>query len=179
MNTIVELEQQDIELQIKEVQLKRKLNELKRQQLTGGIITIPPSGTKITYEPRPPLLLTYAQGTIKNLMRIADVCPDGSIKIYIKGGSVTYAKKYSMKSLLWIKKQLPKWSLKQKQETGFFKKVSETYSRRFLKGENPISRTTMEKLCYMVDSGKADEWFEKYDYLKHKGKQSTLDEGLL
>ena len=79
----------------------------------------------------------------------------------------------------WIRQKLPSWVNAQREENYFWDKLAGKYSRKFLPKGESISRTTMEKLCYMVDSGKADEWFEKYDYLKHKGKQSTLDEGLL
>lgn len=166
MNEISKIEQQDIELQIKEIQLQRELNALKKEQLTG-LITVPQE-VNMTIEPK--LCLTYSKVNIENIMRIADVCPDGSLKIYARNNSTIFAKKYTINTLLWIRKNLGKWSVKQKQESNFFKNIAEQYSRRF--GES-VSRTTMEKLCYVVDSGKADEFFEKYDNLR-SAKQSTL-----
>ena len=107
-------------------------------------------------------------------MRIADVCPDGSIMIHHGKDSCTVSKKYSMRTLLWIKQKLPSWSSMQREESHFWRKLAAKYSRKFLKGDT-ISHTTMEKLCYLVDSGEADVWFEKYASMKGMGKQSTLD----
>ena len=174
-SAILELEQQDIELQLQEIQLKRKLNQMEREKITknelnkalkenpNGIIT-----TDVTMSINT-LFLHYSKSAMAGIPRIADVCPDGSIKIYGKQDSEMISKKYSMKSLLWIRGNLHKWSDKQKETTGFFKLLAEKYTKRFVK----ISHITMESLCYLVDSGKADVWFRKYDEFKI-GKQSTL-----
>ena len=99
----------------------------------------------------------------------------GDLAIMIHHGkdSCTVSKKYSMRTLLWIKQKLPSWRDMQRNESHFWRKLAARYSRKFLKGDS-ISHTTMEKLCYLVDSGEANVWFEKYDYLKGRGRQSTL-----
>ena len=80
-----------------------------------------------------------------------------------------------MRTLSWIKQKLPVWVNLQREGSYFWDKIADKYSRKFLPKRESISRTTVEKLCYLVDSGKADVWFEKYAYLKGKGKQVTLD----
>lgn len=172
-SAIMELEEQDIELQLREIELKRKQLAIKREQLANK----PVHGSKMVRDRKE--YLHYSRYIKENVMRIADVCPDGSILISHGGNSRTVSKKYSMRTLSWIRQKLPSWVNAQREENYFWDKLAGKYSRKFLPKGESISRTTMEKLCYMVDSGKADEWFEKYDYLKHKGKQSTLDEGLL
>ena len=84
-----------------------------------------------------------------------------------------------MKSLTWIKQKLPHWVNSQREETHFWTKLATRYSRKFLPSGETISHTTMEKLCYIVDSGKAEVWFDKYDSLKGKGRQVTLEGGLV
>ena len=179
-SAILELEQQDIELQLQEIQLKRKLNQMEREKITENelkkAIETPTSGviiTDATLTITPQLHLHYSKSARENIPRIADVCPDGSIKIYGKNDAEIFTKKYSMKSLLWIRGNLEKWSPMQRETTGFWKLISEKYSKRFVN----ISKTTVESLCYFVDSGAADEWFEKYEMMK--SKQVTLEGGFL
>lgn len=180
MTTILELEQQDIELQLQEIQLKRKLNQMEREKITNNklkkaLIESPSKAINIEkpITVAPSLHLHYCKSAVEAIPRIADVCPDGSIKIYGKNNAEILTKKYSMKSLLWIKKNLEKWSNQQRKTTGFFRLLSEKYSKRFVK----ISKTTMESLCYFVDSGAADKWFNNYEMMK--SKQVTLEGGVL
>ena len=172
-SAIMELEEQDIELQLREIELKRKQLAIKREQLANKPV---PEPKIVRYRKE---YLHYSRYVKENVMRIADVCPDGSILIPHSGDSCTVSKKYSMKTLSWIRQKLPVWVNAQRDETHFWDKLAGRYSRKFLSKGESISRTTMEKLCYLVDSGAADVLFEKYDYLKHKGKQSTLEGGLL
>ena len=167
-SAIMELEEQDIELQLREIELKRKQLAIKREQLANKPVSEP----KIVRDRKE--YLHYSRYVKENVMRIADVCPDGSILIHHSGDSCTVSKKYSMRTLLWIKQKLPSWSSMQREESHFWRKLAAKYSRKFLKGDT-ISHTTMEKLCYLVDSGEADVWFEKYASMKGMGKQSTLD----
>lgn len=168
-SAIMELEEQDIELQLREIELKRKQLAIKREQLANKPVSEP----KIVRDRKE--YLHYSRYVKENVMRIADVCPDGSILIHHSGDSCTVSKKYSMKTLSWIRQKLPVWVNVQRDETHFWDKLAVKYSRKFLPKGESISRTTMEKLCYLVDSGEADVWFEKYAYLKGMGKQSTLD----
>ena len=70
---------------------------------------------------------------------------------------------------------LPVWVNIQRDESHFWRRLAVKYSRKFLGNGESISHTTMEKLCYIVDSGKVDVWFDEYDSLRGLGKQSTLD----
>ena len=173
---ILELDQKDIELELREIQLKRKLNQIAREKILTATSKEEHSSKLVENcnlsEAMPvsrQLYLHYSKSAMASIPRIADVCPDGSIKIYAKYDTPIITKKYSMNSLIWIRGNLPKWSDKQKETTGFFKLLARKYSTRFVK----ISHSTMESLCYLVDSGNVDPWFEKYGELK-RGKQSTL-----
>lgn len=170
-STILELEQQDIDLQLQEIQLKRRQLEIERERLNQKEVV----GFKASLKIKRNCYLHYSNYVKDNHMKIADVCPDGSILIHHGNNSCTVSKKYSMKSLSWIKQKLPYWVNSQREGTNFWAKLAGKYSRKFLPNGETISHTTMEKLCFLVDSGKADVWFEKYDHLKGKGKQSTLD----
>ena len=173
MSTMLELEEKDIELQLQEIQLKRRQLAIEREQLANKkqVRDAPTDLVEIITDTG--LYLHYSNSVKENHMRIADVCPDGSIMIHHGKDSCTVSKKYTMGSLLWIKQKLPSWRDMQRNESHFWRKLAAKYSRKFLKGDT-ISHTTMEKLCYLVDSGEANVWFEKYDYLKGRGRQSTL-----
>lgn len=169
----IELEQEDIQLELREIQLKRRLNEIEREKMKNRSIDAAPKDDKNLEVSV--LQLHYSEKVDKNIMRIADVGKDGVIFIKGKKDSVICAKKYSIKSLRWIQSNLEKWSSIQRKESNFFAGIAKKYSNRFLDGDS-ISRTTMEKLCYLVDSGEMDKWFDKFEGLK--SKQSTLYGGL-
>lgn len=171
MSTLLELEQRDIELRLEEISLKRRQVEIEREQLADKKA---PVDAPIVKPITRAICLHYSDYVQDNHMRIADVCPDGSIMIHHGKDSCTVSKKYSMRTLLWIKQKLPTWRDMQRNESHFWRKLAAKYSRKFLKGDT-ISHTTMEKLCYLLDSGEADVWFEKYASMKGMGKQSTLD----
>ena len=181
MSSVLDLEQRSIELQIREVQLERKLNDLQMKRLlekktpTSEVPKnkeLPKTGLNTsTFGANPVnsgLHLHYNNSIKKSLMRIAEVNADGSIGIYGKKDCVMISKQYTVQSLKWICKKLPVWSKRQKVERRFFDNVAGEYSRKFTK----VSDTTMEKLCYLVDSGCFDVWFEKYSQLK--SRQVTL-----
>lgn len=169
MSTLLELEQRDIELRLEEISLKRRQVEIEREQLADKKA---PVDAPIVKPITRAICLHYSDYVQDNHMRIADVCPDGSIMIHHGKDSCTVSKKYSMRTLIWIKQKLPSWSSMQREESHFWRKLAAKYSRKFLKGDT-ISHTTMEKLCYLVDSGKMDVWFEKYS--KSKRDHATLD----
>lgn len=180
---IIELEQQDIELQLMEIQLKRKQLELEREKLNKKEEKSSKTDEKMVFnnlnysvDRKSALHLHYTKYVKNNPIRIADVCPNGSILISHGRDSCTVSKKYSMKTLSWIKQNLPYWVTLQREGSYFWEKLADKYSKKFLPNGESISRTTMKKLCYLVDSGKADVWFEKYNDLKGKGKQVTLDD---
>lgn len=176
MNKISVLEKEDLELQLQEIEVKRRLNKLEREKIMKKelINTIEETHASSMIIPTVTQLhLHYSKSAIEGIPRIADVCPDGSIKIYGKKDSEIISKKYSIRSLLWIRSNLPKWGNKQRETIGFFRVLAERYSKRFVK----ISHITIESLCYLVDSGKADEWFDKYELLK--SRQVTLEGGVL
>ena len=104
-------------------------------------------------------------------MKIVNVTEDGCILIR-RGEDSIISKKYNIRTLKWLKDNLSKWVIQQKTESHFWDKIARKYSHRFLEGDK-ISRTTIEKLCYLVDSGKMDKWFDEYDSLKNHG-QSQL-----
>lgn len=177
---ILDLKERDIELQLQEIQLKRKQLEIERERLSKKEETPKevkkPNYNYLAFPPKKNgLYLHYSNYVKNNYMKIADVCPDGSIMIQHGKGSCTISKKYSMKTLSWIKQKLPAWVNLQREGSYFWDKLVDKYTRKFLPKGESISRTTMEKLCYLVDSGKMDVWFEKYDYLKGKGRQVQLD----
>ncbi|WP_296875486.1 hypothetical protein [uncultured Methanobrevibacter sp.] len=184
-STILELEQQDIELQLRAIQLKRKQLEIEREKLNKKYSKPkaednPKSFNNLTIpHKKEELYLHYSNYVKDNHINITDVCPDGSIMIRHGKDSCTISKKYSMRSLSWIKQKLPVWVNLQRETNHFWDKIANKYSRKFLPKGESISRTTMKKLCYFVDSGNAEVWFEKYDYLKGKGKQVTLEGGVL
>ena len=168
---ILELEQRDIELRLEEISLKRRQLEIEREQLTNKRVSVDePEMVRCS-----PQHLIYSKHVQENHMKIADICPDGSILISHGGNSRTVSKKYSMRTLSWIRQKLPSWVNAQREENYFWDKLAGKYTRKFLPKGESISRTTMERLCYLVDSGEADVWFEKYGSLKGMGKQSTLD----
>ncbi|WP_458454154.1 hypothetical protein [Methanobrevibacter sp.] len=172
---ILELEQKDIELQLMEIQLKRKQLELEREKLNQEDSRKEDSPEDRRTAHKRGLYLHYSNYVKDNYVKIADVCPDGSILISHGRDACTISKKYSMKTLAWIKQKLPYWVNTQREGSYFWDKIADKYSRKFLPKGESISRTTMEKLCYLVDSGEAEAWFDKYDSLKGRGKQSTLD----
>ena len=173
VSTILELEQQDIELQLRGIQLKRRALEIEREKLNNeGNQQVP---VRVEQSVVPTLYLHYSDYVKDNHMSIEDVCRDGSILVRHGKNSCTVSKKYSMRTLLWIRQKLPSWVNAQREENHFWDKLADKYSRKFLSNGESISRTTMKKLCFLVDSGKADVWFDKYDSLKGNGKQSTLD----
>lgn len=174
MTSIVELEQEDIELQLMEIGLKRKLNEIKRKRLEKNLNTRKSIMDHAKPIPRKQTVLYYNQSAVNKAMRIADVNEDGCILIYGKKESKIIAKKYNMRTLYWIKEKLPTFERRQKIERNFWGNLADHYSKKFLDKNDSLSKVTMEKLCYLVDSGKADVWFEKWFELK-KDKQSTLD----
>lgn len=171
MTAMLELEEKDIELQLQEIQLKRRQLEIEREQLANKnqiCLDVPKEPESNVGKE---LHLHYSNSVKENHMRIADVCPDGSIMIRHGKDTVTISKKYSLKTLYWIKQKLPSWIVMQRKESNFWMKLASKYSRRFLNGDT-ISHTTMEKLCYIVDSGEVDVWFEKYEGFKDE--QSRL-----
>ena len=176
-SSILDLEQQDIELQLQEISLKRRMVEIEREKLNKKR-DAPVRPYPIETAERQ-LKLHYSNSTCENPLHIEDVCADGSVLIRHGKDSVTVSKKYSLRTLYWIQQNLKKWSYRQHEEHKFWHKIASVYSRRFLPSGDKISHTTMQKLCYFVDSGKADVWFEKYDALNVKGRQVTLDGGVL
>ena len=176
MSALLDLEQRDIELRLEEISLKRRQLEIEREQLVN--VNQRPAGVgidQVSSADDVELYLHYSNYAMETHMRIAGVGPDGSIMIYRGENARVVSKKYSMKSLYWIKQMLPVWVNIQRDESHFWRRLAVKYSRRFLCNGESISHTTMEKLCYIVDSGKVDVWFDEYDSLRGWGKQSTLD----
>lgn len=175
-SAILQLEQRDIELRLEEISLKRRQIEIEREQLKKEEAPTSKAAIKpydIAYEGK--LKLHYSNSTVENPLHIEDVCSDGSVMVRHGKDSVTISKKYSLRTMSWIKHNLRKWAVNQ-EEHKFWHKIADVYSRRFLSGDDKISHTTMQKLCYFVDSGKADVWFEKFDSLKkHDASQAALD----
>ncbi len=201
MTSILDLEQQDIELQLREIELKRRALAIKREKLekehppSKGFRIPAHFFTEDDFEDntRPSLnnltlsrgqrekvhvapedvqlRLHYSRSAKETLMKIVNVTEDGCILIR-RGEDSIISKKYNIRTLKWLKDNLSKWVIQQKTESHFWDKIARKYSHRFLEGDK-ISRTTIEKLCYLVDSGKMDKWFDEYDSLKNHG-QSQL-----
>lgn len=169
---MLELEQREIELKLEEISLKRRQVEIEREKLNNKQ-NVSVEEHRVS-EKSTSMYLHYSNSVQENHMKIADVCPDGSVLIHHGKKSVTISKKYSLRTFYWIKQMLPSWSYKQREESNFWRKLAVKYSKRFLK-DDTISHVTMEKLCYLVDSGEVDVWFEKYNSLKGKGRQVQLD----
>ena len=216
MSSLLELEQEDIELQLQEIQLKRRALAIRRDKLekesmeryripvemecnepvdmdmvernvsaaledsttllncrctpndkveVDDEITVTADGTH--------LYLSYSDSVKEYLMTIVGVTPEGCILVKGHNNSKIVSKKYTVNSLKWIKSNLNKWGKEQKTQSYFWTIIANRYSRRFLGGDK-ISRTTIEKLCYLVDSGLMNKWFREYDHVRHDG-QSQLE----
>lgn len=195
MTTILELEQQDIELQLEEIQLKRRMVEIEREKLNESRIqkieepkvslgqaignvgaVISNAMGAVSYAPTPVnhLHLHYSKSAKESVMKIAGVTPEGCILVSHGTNSSNISKKYNVRSMRWIRDNLPKWSKLQKTQSHFWTNIAAKYSRKFFDNDS-ISRTTIEKLCYLVDSGMMDKWFEEYEIMKNHGAQSQLD----
>lgn len=189
-SSILDLEQRDIELQLQEIQLKRRMVEIEREKLEedemkSDVEDDSPRGmeaVKVALEnvdnvvPRildANLHLHYSKSTKETLMTIKGVTSEGCILVKGKNNSEMISKKYNIRSLKWIQGNLARWSKQQKLHPHFWTNIAARYSRKFLEGDS-ISRTTIEKLCYLVDSGIMNPWFEEYDHLKGYGAQSQL-----
>ena len=194
MTTILDLEEQDIELQLQEIQLKRRMVEIERKKLKeskthkvkepkvnlgtaignlGAVISNTMGA--MTYSPTPAeqLHLHYSKSAKESVMKIAGVTPEGCILVAHGSNSSNISKKYNVRSMKGIRDNLPKWSKRQKTQSHFWTNIAAKYSRKFFDNDS-ISRTTIEKLCYLVDSGMMDKWFDEYDHLKNQGAQSQL-----
>lgn len=188
--SIFDLEQQDIELQLMEIQLKRRSLAIEREKLESEKVTLATVREKMPVYSEPVghcrcdpvpriiednhLCLHYSKSAKESLMTIADVTSEGCILIKASNDCEVISKKYNMRSLRWLKDNLKHWSKKQKKESHFWDKIARKYSKRFLEGDT-ISRTTVEKLCYLVDSGMMDYWFDEWAMLKSHDGQSQLD----
>lgn len=165
---ILNLEEESLQLQLEEIRIKRELLQIKRNKIEKNIEPV------IVEEDEPIVnqdtLLNYTPSAKHYCMTIADVCQDGSVLIYGKNGTKQIAKKYSMRTLKWLKNKLPVLSRRQKTEINFWGNVASEYSKKF----TPISKVTIEKLCYLVDSGKADRYFNKWDILKNRMENSRV-----
>lgn len=178
MMNALEFKKRELELRLEEIQVKRELNELELNELEACIhetqeVSVSNNNDRIDV-PHAPLFLTYSQSSVSNVMRIANVYRDGSLSIFGKHNSKICPKKYNVKTLKWLKKKLPELARQQKTTHNFYDKLAERYSKKFLDHDS-ICRTTMEKLCYLVDSGLMDHWFVKYDDLKDP--QTTFNGG--
>lgn len=179
--SILELEQQDIELQLREIELKRRSIEIEREKLEQeekdnvSKVFMKPQHVNahcVSY-PERDLYLHYSKSTRENLMTIVNINSKGAVMIKGCNDSEILAKKYNMRSLSWIKSNLSKWSTKQKMESHFWESIARKYSKCFLEDDS-ISRTTIEKLCYLIDSGKMNYWFNKWEAIKAFDGQSQL-----
>ena len=199
---VLDLEQRDIELQLQEIQLKRRVLAIEREKLENEFesttVTVsvntddldieelkeklnapevnehsfdPRVNCKCTIEPvSRAMYLHYSKSAKENIMKILGVTPEGCILVNHSNNSSIISKKYNIRSMKWIKTHLPKWAKLQKTQMYFWVNIAAKYSRKFLEGDS-ISRTTIEKLCYLVDSGKMDKWFDEYEVLKNHGAQ--------
>lgn len=188
---MLQIRADDLILQLEEITTKRELLQVKRKIIENRkntkkhVVTelqkhyhntsSNPHLNTFSIPKTPEVLLNYSPSTKRTCMKIADVCKDGSILIYGQNGRKQIAKKYNMRTLSWLKHKLPVLSRRQKIESNFWGNVAEAYSKRF----TPISKTTVEKLCYIIDSGAADKWFRKWEMLKDNEIQGTLDGGIL
>lgn len=198
---VLDLEQQDIELQLQEIQLKRRMVEIEREKLEkskspanegdglnftqnfgnalGHISDVLNSNLGYKSKPVPGILdenlhLHYSNSAKETVMTIVDVTHEGCILVQNGSNASMISRKYNIRSLKWLRNNLSNWSKKQKTESHFWTNIAAKYSRKFLEGDS-ISRTTIEKLCYLVDSGKMDVWFDKYDVLRSVDGQSNLE----
>ena len=191
---VLDLEQQDIELQLQEIQLKRRALAIEREKLENETsITLNVNNDNVDFEKLNELkeeadctdpiscrcaiepvsramYLHYSKSAKENVMKILGVTPEGCILVNHSNNSSIISKKYNIRSMKWIKHHLPKWAKLQKTQMYFWVNIAAKYSRKFLEGDS-ISRTTIEKLCYIVDSGKMDKWFDEYEVLKNHGAQ--------
>ena len=185
---VLDLEQQDIELQLQEIQLKRRVLAIEREKLENefkSTISEKLNGSEDNEPSLPPrinarcviepvdaksMYLHYSKSAKENIMKILGVTPEGCILVNHSNNSSIISKKYNVRSMKWIKDNLPKWAKLQKTQMYFWVNIAAKYSRKFLEGDS-ISRTTIEKLCYLVDSGKMDKWFDEYEVLKNHGAQ--------
>lgn len=164
-------EEKQIHLRLEEIQLERRLNEieLERQEIQSWYKKEEESVESEIEDT--PVYLHYSKSAMEKNIRIHDVCTDGTIYILGKNDAPIQTRKYTMRSLSWLKRKLPKFAEKQKYESNIWGTIAEMYSKQF----TPISRTTIEQLCYFVDSGKCDFWFDKWNSLKDNDVQGTLD----
>lgn len=164
-------EEKQLQLRLEEIQLERRLNEiqLEREEIQSWgnkeEEVVDESEIELTM-----LYLHYSRSAMEKNIRIHDVCADGTIYILGKNDAVIQTHKYTMRSLSWLKRKLPKFAEKQKHESNIWGTIAEMYSKQFTQ----ISRTTIEQLCFFVDSGNCDVWFKKWNSLKDKDVQGTL-----
>lgn len=188
---VLDLEQQDIELQLQEIQLKRRVLAIEREKLENEFnstlseinesedreypLSTKPLNARCVIDPvdAKSMYLHYSKSAKENIMKILGVTPEGCILVNHSNNSSIISKKYNIRSMKWIKANLPKWAKLQKTQMYFWVNIAAKYSRKFLEGDS-ISRTTIEKLCYLVDSGKMDKWFDEYNHLKNNVAQSQL-----
>ena len=181
MTTMLELEQQDIELQLQEIQLKRRALEIEREKLVEKVEPVigPPvlARARCVIDPivrDEHLHLHYSKSAKESVMTIVGVTHEGCILVQNGNNSGAISRKYNVRSMKWLRDNLSRWSKKQKVQSHFWTNIAAKYSRKFLEGDS-ISRTTVEKLCYLVDSGRMEKWFDEYDHLRSNCAQSQLD----
>ena len=171
---LLDLKTEDLNLQLQEIKVKRELIRIQREKIENknlSIVDTPVPNEDSTHK----LHLHYSDSAMSKVPDIYDICEDGTIFLYGKNRSRVQTHKYTMRSLSWLKRKLPHFSKRQKHESGFWGAIAEQYSKQF----TSISRTTIEQLCFFVDSGACDVWFDKWVYLKNKDVQGTLDGGRL
>lgn len=155
-------EEEYIELELKEIGLRKRLLEIRREQTQNIKPSRPEAIIEVDDGKEPSTYLHYSDYSKVNIPRICKICPDGTIYIKGKHDAPILTRKYTMKSLLWLKQQLPKM-VKMQRKTNVWEYLAEKYSKRFTK----ISSTTVSSLCYLVDSGSCDPWFDEWHTMKN------------